>query len=86
MEDTTGIFEDELCARISNDGEDLTIIAKVIDEDQWELSVKNEYGISSVWLEYFSTAQQAIDAGIRAIRDEGAGAFASTEGFEYLHE
>jgi hypothetical protein len=86
MEDTTGIFKDELCVQIAKDGEKLTIIAKEIEKNQWELSVKNVYGINSVWLEYFFTAQEAIDAGIRAIRNEGAEAFTSTEGFEYLHE
>ena len=86
MEDTNGIFEEELCTEISKDGENLTIIARGMEKDQWELSVKNEYGISSVWLEYFSTAQQAIEAGNKAIRDEGVEPFASTEGFESLHE
>ena len=86
MEDTTGIFEDELCVQFEEDGEKLTIIAKEIEKNQWELSVTNVYGINSVWLEYFISAQEAIDAGIKAIRDEGVAAFNSTEGFEYLHE
>ena len=86
MEDTTGIVEDELCAETSKDGENQAIIARKIEKAQWELSVKNRYGVSSVWLEYFLTAQQAIDTGIKAIRNEGVEPFASTEGFEYLHD
>jgi hypothetical protein len=86
MEDTTGIVENELCEEISKDGENLTIIARKIEKAQWELSVKNRYGVSSVWLEYFVTVQQAIDMGIKAIRDESVEPFASTEGFEYLHD
>lgn len=86
MEDTTGIFEDVLCVLIEEDGEKLTISAKQIEKDQWELSIKNAYGINSVWFEYFNSAQEAIDAGIKAIKEEGVKAFSSTEGFEYLHE
>lgn len=86
MEDATGIAEDELCAEISKDGENLTIIARKIEKAQWELSVINGHGVSSVWLENFPTAKHAIDTGIKAIRDEGVEPFASTEGFEYLHD
>lgn len=86
MEDTQGFLENELSTEISKDGENLTIIASKVDEDHWELSVKNGYGVRSVWLEYYSTAQKAVDAGIRAIRSEGVESFASTEGFEYLHD
>jgi hypothetical protein len=86
MDETTGIFEDELCVQIGEDDEKLTVIAKEIEKNQWELSVINVHGIYSVWLESYCTAQEAIDAGIRAIRDEGLEAFSSTEGFGYMHE
>ena len=36
MEDTNGIFEDELCTEISKDGENLTIIARGMEKDQWD--------------------------------------------------
>jgi len=34
MEDTTGIFNDELCVQIAKDGEKLTVIAKEIEKNQ----------------------------------------------------
>jgi len=85
MEDNDGIFDNELCVQFSKGSEELTIISREIEKGQWELSMVNEHGISTVWLKYFSTAQQAIDAGIQAIGDEGVEPFSSTEGFEYLH-
>lgn len=86
MEDVTGFFEDELSTVVSKDGAKLIVIARRIEKKQWQLSVQNEYGISSNWLAYFSTAQLAIESGIKAIESEGIEPFVDTEGFEYLFD
>ena len=84
MEDVNGFVEDELSTVVSRDGTKLIVIARRIENEQWQLSVQNEHGISSNWLEFFSTAQVAIEAGIMAIENEGIEQFIETEGFEYL--
>ena len=86
MEDVTGFFEDELSTEVSKEGARLIVIARRIEKAQWKLSVQNEFGISSNWLEHFTTAQLAIEAGIKAIENEGIEPFVDTEGFEYLFD
>lgn len=86
MEDTTGFSSDELLTTISKDGESLTLIARRIEQDQWELAVQNADGICSTWLEHFPTAQKAIEVGLNAINEEGIEPFVDIDGFEYLHE
>jgi len=81
-----GFSKDELSREISKDGATLKVIATKISEGEWELAILNQKGISSNWLELFSTAQQAIDAGIEAIQKEGVKEFIDVEGFEYLNE
>lgn len=86
MEDTAGNVKDELIKEISKDGVKLIVIASRSEADKWKLSVQNEYGISSNWLEFFTSAQLAIDAGVQAIEEEGIAPFMDTEGFEYLFD
>jgi hypothetical protein len=86
MDIINGFDEDELSREISKDGATLKVIAKKISEGDWELAILNEKGISSNWLELFSTAEHAIDAGIEAIEKEGIREFVDVEGFEYLNE
>ena len=86
MDETIEYFEDQLLVQIGEGNEKLTVIANENEENRWELSVKNACGVFSVWLETYSTAQEAVDAGIKAIRNEGLEVFSSIEGFEYLHE
>ena len=83
MDKINGFIEDELCKEISKDGATLKVIATRIIEGEWQLAILNEKGISSNWLEFFSTAQLAIDAGIEAIEKEGVKEFLDVEGFEY---
>jgi hypothetical protein len=86
MNSINGFNEDELCRKISKDDATLKIISTKISEGEWQLAVLNEKGMSSNWLESFSTAQQAIDAGIEAIEKEGVKEFVDDEGFEYLND
>jgi len=86
MKDETGIVESELIKKVSIDGVDLIVIASRFETDSWQLAVQNEYGISSNWLEFFPSAQLAMDAGVKAIEEEGVEPFMDTENFEYLFD
>jgi hypothetical protein len=86
MDNIIGFTEDELCREISKDGVILKIIATRITEDEWQLVILNEKGISTNWLETFSSAQLAIAAGFEAIEKEGVDDFVDVEGFEYLKD
>ena len=86
MDNINGFTKDELCREISKDGATLKVIATKISEGEWQLAIINEEGISTNWLDSFSTAQLAIDAGVEAIEKEGVKEFVDVEGFEYLNE
>ena len=86
MERVTEFHMDELAVDVNKNGIKLIVIAMKLEEDQWHLSVLNEYGIFSNWVEFFPTAQLAIETGINAIENEGVESFVEVEGFEYLFE
>ena len=58
----TRMYEDELRKDIIIDDVKLGITARKIGEGEWELSVENEWGIRSVWLEFFATAYTCFNA------------------------
>jgi len=84
MEDVTATVEEVLFREVVTGGTKLIVIATRIAKEQWQLSVQNEYGINSNWLEFFPNAELAIEAGLVAIEKEGIEPFIDTEGFEYL--
>ena len=86
MEDVTATVEEVLFREVVTGGTKLIVIATRIAKEQWQLSVQNEYGINSNWLEFFPSAELAIEAGVKAIEKEGIEPFTDTEGFEYLVE
>ena len=86
MNKETRMCENELRKDIIIDDVKLEITARKVGEGEWELSVENELGIRSVWLEFFATAQTALDAGMKAIELEGVEPFADREGFEYMFQ
>ena len=86
MEDLSDIVNAIYFKEVSRDGAKLTVIASRLEKDQWQLSVQNEYGISSNWLEFFPNSQVAIETGVQAIEEEGIEPFMCTEEFEYLFD
>jgi len=86
MEAVTATVEEVLFREVVSGGTKLTVIATSMAKEQWQLSVQNEYGINSNWLEVFPSAELAIEAGLNAIEKEGIEPFIDTEGFEYLFE
>ena len=71
---------------VVTNGHRLIITATETEEAKWMLTISNEQGCCTNWLEYFTSAPMAIDAGLKAIEKEGAEEFLSNEGFEYLYE
>ena len=86
MEDITGTVDAILFKHVIKDGAKLIVIARKIEKGEWQLSVQDENGISTDWLEFFPAAQLAIDAGVNAIEKQGIEPFIETEGYEYLYE
>ena len=82
----TRTYEVELRKDIIIEDVKLEVTARRVGEGEWELSVENEWGIRSVWVESFATAQTALDAGMKAIELEGVEPFADREGFEYMFQ
>ena len=86
MEDVTDTVEAILFKEVLKGETKLVVIARWIEKEQWQLSVQNECGISSNWMEFFPSARLAVDVGLEAIEKEGIEAFLDTEGFEYLFD
>lgn len=64
MEDITGTVDAILFKEVIKGGAKLIVIARQIEKGHWQLSVQNENGISPKWLEFFPSAQLAINAGV----------------------
>lgn len=86
MEKVIEFQMDELSVEVIKEGIKLIVIAGKMEEGEWQLSILNEFGIFTNWVEFFSTAEQAIETGINAIENEGVSSFIGIEGFEYLLE
>lgn len=84
MDDINGCCNDLIARDVTLEGHHLRVLARLIDEESWELAIENELGVRSVWFEWFPTAQAALDAGLNAIQDEGVDTFVDVEGFDYL--
>lgn len=68
------------------EGVRLEIVVTELRKDEWSLSVVNEIGIASNWIEFFASKDCAVEAALNAIREEGVKQFLSIEGFEYLQD
>jgi len=80
------MYEKERIQAVVMDGVRLEIIATRLSESEWALSVLNTLGVSSNWIEFFPSADEAIRAGLEAIKIEGVEEFTDIEGFDYLQE
>lgn len=81
MYEETLVSQIELREDVIQDGVKLGVIARRIEEDEWELTVENQSGKKSVWIEPFPTAKTALDAGIKAIKSEGVKPFTDGQDF-----
>ncbi len=79
MYEETLLSQTELRKDVQVDGVKLGVIAKKVEEGEWELSIENEAGARSVWIEPFPTARMALAVGVKAIESEGVASFADTK-------
>jgi len=85
MDDKRRFFQNELSKEIRVDGMELTLIANQTGEDEWQLSVVNNYGVFTNWTDFFPTAQQAINRALNAIMEEGIEEFMGYDNFGYFY-
>lgn len=69
-----------------NGGVRLELIVTKITDSEWSLSVLNQKGIFTTWLEYFESPDDAFCEGFRTLQDERVEEFTNITGFEYLDE
>lgn len=67
--------ESEITKEIEKDGFKVTIEVYKGDEGGWILEIVDEEWNSTVWDDLFPSAKEALDAGIKAIEEEGIQAF-----------
>ena len=67
--------ESDITKEIEKDGFKVTIEVYKGDEGGWILEIVDEEWNSTVWDDLFPSAKEALDAGIKAIEEEGIQAF-----------
>jgi hypothetical protein len=67
--------ESDIKKEIEKDGFKVTIEVYKGDEGGWILEIVDEQWNSAVWDEIFPSANEALDAGIKAIEEEGIQSF-----------
>ncbi len=82
MYEETLVNQVEVRKDVQVDGVKLGVIAKKLEEGEWELSIENEVGARSVWIEPFLTARMELAAGLKAIESEGVESFADKKDLE----
>ena len=78
------MFANERRQSVVMGGAKLEIIATLVKENEWMLTVVNSLGVQSTWIEFFLSANEAINKGLEAIKSEGVEAFTDIDGFDYL--
>ncbi len=70
------IVSSGLSQRVSVEGHNFSIeIYKLEDGNEWSLEVVDEEGTSTVWDDLFDSDQAALDEVLKAIKEDGLGAF-----------
>ena len=75
MEKIVNYPESDITKEIEKDGLKVTITVYKADEGGWILEIVDEGWNSTVFDDLFPTAKEALDAGIKAIEEEGIQAF-----------
>lgn len=64
----------------------LTVSARLIDDDSWELSIIGKNSQACTWTDWYASPQEAISAGLSAILDEGVDQFYANPDFSYIDD
>ncbi len=76
----------EVTKELHIQGHVLTLYAFYEGGCGWLLSIQNEKGVMTNWIEYFATAEDAINTGLKAINKEGIDEFMVYDDFGYLYD
>ena len=86
MDEPSEIHAGKFTKVVAQNGIKLLVIARKVESGNWELTIQNEYKVCTNWIESFSSAKLALEAGVEAIEKEGVESFVDIEGFEYLFD
>jgi hypothetical protein len=76
MEDEDELVVSPLCRNVTRDGVSAEIhIYRGIDDQNWILEVVNQENISTVWVDKFSSDQEALDMVMATIGKEDTATF-----------
>lgn len=84
MDDKKSITMQQFTKEIIDGDKMVTIIVQEMDVDRWELSIRGKKAQATTWTEWFTTSQEAMEAGKAIILKEGIDEFYSDSEFEYL--
>ncbi len=77
MSEDLELIYSPLAQMYSADGHSVSIEIYRSDDSPWILEVVDKHGTSTVWDEFFDTDQDALDAALLAIEEEGLASFAA---------
>jgi len=83
MEDLNNANDEIISKDITEKGKTVTVIARPICDDFWELSIRGKGSQFTTWTEWFASPEEAISEGLSAILKEGLQEFYSNPDFEY---
>ncbi len=84
MEEANITNEECVYKEIIEGGKAVVIQAAFVEENMWELKIVGKRSQTTTWTDFFSTSEEAIEAGMTAILAEGIDAFYSNPEFSYL--
>lgn len=71
---------------VTENGKTVTVYVSPINEGEWELSLIGKANQCTSWSEWFTSSDEAMNAGMSAILKEGIDAFYTIPEFSYLDE
>lgn len=86
MDDDNEKHDSEVSKELFIDGFHLTLYAVFEIDCGWFLTIQNDKGVNTNWTDCFPSAEEAIDAGLKAINEEGVGEFVACDDFAYLYD
>lgn len=69
---------------VVSEGKSVTVCARHAEDFGWELIIYGKPLQQTTWFEWFATADEAMQAGLNAILEEGVATFYADPEFEYL--
>lgn len=78
--------EESFSRDVTENGKTVTVHVSMIDDCEWELTLIGKANQSTTWSEWFTSSEEAMNAGLAAITREGIDEFYTIPEFSYLQE